>query len=574
MHRTNRPIVGLLIAAALVASTTSIAAATGSAATSGQPAEYLVLVAEGAALADASAAAERAGASVLSTNSDVGTIRVTSTDRDFTAKVSADPAVAGAARNTIIGHTPTRQRNQSEIERVESERATVNASATGGAGAPSASNGENGADPLTGLQWDMTMIHAPQAHEQMMGDHRVKVGIMDTGVDGTHPDIAPNFDNALSRNFTTDIVPIDGATCEVPSCVDPPNVDDNGHGTHVAGTIASPRNGIGIEGVAPGVDIVNVRAGQDSGYFFIGPFVDAMTYAADVGVDVINMSFYIDPWLYNCRSNPADSPEAQREQRTIIEATNRALRYARDHRVTLISALGNEHTDLGNPTFDDTSPDYPPGTAYPRTVDNTCVDLPTEGPGVISVSALGPSGRKAYYSNWGMEQTDLSAPGGDFRDFPSDPNRYRTPGNLVLAPYPEHLAFESGDVDPATGLPTTPFVVADCSSGSCSYYQYLQGTSMAAPHAAGVAALVVAANGHREPGGGFGLAADRTERLLYETATKTPCPPGGAQSYPGLPAEYTATCEGGLAKNGFYGNGIVDALAAVSGRAQRGEHRD
>ena len=60
---------------------------------------------------------------------------------------------------------------------------------------------------------------------------------------------------------------------------------------------------------------MNLRAGQDSGYFFLSPTVDALTYAGDHGIDVVNMSFYIDPWLYNCRSNPADSPAEQREQR-------------------------------------------------------------------------------------------------------------------------------------------------------------------------------------------------------------------------------------------------------------------
>ena len=61
----------------------------------------------------------------------------------------------------------------------------------------------------------------------------------------------------------------------------------------------APFNGLGIAGVAPRVDIVNLRADQDSGYFFIQPTVDALTYAGDQGIDVVNMSFYIDPWLYN-----------------------------------------------------------------------------------------------------------------------------------------------------------------------------------------------------------------------------------------------------------------------------------
>jgi hypothetical protein len=146
------------------------------------------------------------------------------------------------------------------------------------------------------------------------------VGVIDTGIDGTHPDIAPNFNAELSRNFTTDLPDIDGGSGK-----DAANVDDNGHGTHVASTIASPINGLGIAGVAPNVTLVNIRAGQDSGYFFLQPTLDALTYAGDIGVDVVNMSFYTDPWLYNCLRNPADSPAEQQEQKTIREATQRAL---------------------------------------------------------------------------------------------------------------------------------------------------------------------------------------------------------------------------------------------------------
>ena len=76
-----------------------------------------------------------------------------------------------------------------------------------------------------------------------------------------------------------------------------------------------------MAGVAPKVDLVNIRAGQDSGFFLLQPSVDALTYAGDAGIDVVNMSYFIDPWLFNCRANPADSPAEQQEQRTIIEAT-------------------------------------------------------------------------------------------------------------------------------------------------------------------------------------------------------------------------------------------------------------
>ena len=102
------------------------------------------------------------------------------------------------------------------------------------------------------------------------------------------------------------------------------------------------------------------------------------------------MSFYVDPWLYNCAANPADSPEAQAEQRTMIEAVQRAVSYAIHHGVTPFAALGNESTDLGAPDSDPTSPDYPSDKAYDRTVDNSCLTVPAETVGVTSVSVARP----------------------------------------------------------------------------------------------------------------------------------------------------------------------------------------
>ena len=198
--------------------------------------------------------------------------------------------------------------------------------------------------------------------------------------------------------------------------------------------------------------LVNIRGGQDSGYLFLGPVTNALTYGANIGVDVINMSFYVDPWLYNCTANPADSPEDQLEQRTIIEAMNRALDYAHSKYVTLVGSLGNNHEDLGHPRTDFSSPDYPPGEAYPRPIDNaSCWDLPVEGHHVIGVSALGPSTAKADYSNYGLEQISVSAPGGWFRDGFGTPT-FRTNGNQILSSYPLHILQEEGLVDPAGNI--------------------------------------------------------------------------------------------------------------------------
>ena len=533
---------------------------------------YVVLLERGASIDSAKQAVKRADGRVLSINRKVGVATVRSSNSDFVSDVSRSGAVQGAAHNRPVGEAPADQvTDPFAIERMAALRASAK-----GNGYVRRRGGERPApleEPFADLQWDMKAIRATagKSYRRQQGNSGVRVGILDTGIDASHPDIAPNFNRALSRNFTTDDPLIDGACADDPdgSCTDPADVDEDGHGTHVAGTVAAPINRLGMAGVAPGVELVNIRAGQDSGYFFLKPSVDALTYAADIGVDVVNMSYYIDPWLYNCADNPADSPAEQLEQRTIIQATERALAYARARGVTLVSAEGNGNTDLGKPVTDATSPDYPPENERERTIDNSCKSMPLEAPGVLGITSFGPSGRKAYYSDYGVEQADLAAPGGDRREFFGTPD-YQNPANTVLAPYPKSLAILNEELNP-DGTPNTPFVLADCSRGAdqCAYYQYLQGTSMASPHAVGVAALVVASRGKRDKRhGGLTLSPKKVERVLKETARDKACPEPRTFTYPDpdLTPDYTAVCEGDEDFNGFYGHGIVDAFAASAKR--------
>ncbi|MGI3781062.1 MAG: S8 family peptidase, partial [Janthinobacterium lividum] len=324
--------------------------------------DYVVLVKGTTVDAKARTAIEKAGGTITEVDDKLGFAFVSTTRADFAQAVSRTGAVTGAARDRVIGKAPQEVRAKAaDVERLTSERAAVTA------GPASVAPAVGAAEPLANRQWDMRQIGATPtgSYAKDVGSKKVRVGVIDTGVDGTHPDIAPNFDARLSHNFVVDKPDIDGP-CEHPSCVDPPNEDDNEHGTHVASTIGSPINGLGIAGVAPDVDLINIRAGQDSGYFFLQPTLEALEYAGDIGVDVVNMSFYTDPWLYNCLDNPADSPAEQTEQRVIRTATQRAVTYAVNHGVLPVAALGNEATDLNNPVSDDTSPDYPVDAAHPR----------------------------------------------------------------------------------------------------------------------------------------------------------------------------------------------------------------
>jgi subtilisin family serine protease len=194
--------------------------------------------------------------------------------------------------------------------------------------------------------------------------------------------------------------------------------------------------------------------------------------------------------------------------------------------------------------------------------------IPTEGNHVISVGAVGPTTMKADYSNWGTEQTQVTAPGGYFRDGFGTP-LYRTVGTQVLSAYPESIGRANGDIDPNTGAPTNEFVVRDCQGGTCAYYQYLQGTSMASPHAVGVAALIVSQWGYPDgssKSGQLTMKPKNVEKILERTATDHACPDPPTIDYTivGRPAEFNATCTGTTEFNSIWGEGIVDALAAVT----------
>jgi subtilisin family serine protease len=465
-------------------------------------ATYLVVYKGQAVPADAAASIQKAGGSLAYSYDAIGVTVARSSSPSFASSLRADSEVEGVSSTGAFG------------TKLQDELVADGAVPTAPAiPAP-------GSDNLSALQWDMDQISAPAARAINGGSPDVVVGDIDTGLDYTHPDLAPNVD------FANSVSCVGGVPNPNPAAWN----DDNGHGTHTAGTIAAAKNGVGIVGVAPNVKIAAIKAGNSDGFFFPEAVVCAFMWAGSHDISVTNNSYFADPWLFNCKNDP--------EQRAIWNAERRAIRWAQSQGVVVVAAEGNENIDISKTATDAISPDFPPGSEQLRTVTNACAIVPVEVPGVIGVTANGNLKQKSYFSSYGVGATQVVAPGGDrrFQVTPAAPN------GRVLSTWPAAFFFPS------------PLIIQDCSVGPpCATYAYLQGTSMASPHAAGVAALI-ASTGVKSPGA---IAA-----RLNQTADPQPCPANPFN--PGPPFAFLAICEGGAGYNGFYGHGQVNALSAVT----------
>ncbi|MGC4938931.1 S8 family peptidase [Kribbella sp. DT2] len=261
------------------------------------------------------------------------------------------------------------------------------------------------------------------------------------------------------------------------------------HGTHVAGTIAAAKDGKGMVGVAPGVRVSSIRVAETGGQnlFFPENTVCAFVFAADKGVSVTNNSYYTDPWLFTCPNDP--------DQDAIAEAVRRSVAYADSKGVVNVAAAGNEKYNLASKSTDDTSPND--STPAERTITDDCISLPTELPNMIVTASVDGGSVKSSFSNYGTGKITVAAPGED--------------------------------------------VYSTVPGGG---YQGMDGTSMASPHVAGVAALLRSANPKLNP--------EQVRERLKAQANDLTCP-----------ATSGGECTGSEAVNSYYGEGLVDAAEAV-----------
>jgi lantibiotic leader peptide-processing serine protease len=528
----SRPVVRRALSTAVVGALVLVFAATASAA------RYTVVFKHGRTAAGVKAV-RQAGGKVLRVNK-VGVATVRSSRAGFARTLRASRAVAGVARDASFHE---RRLTAAAAPQALQQFPDVPTQATGCAQQYQPPGGTGvGPDPLSVCQWDMRIIKASPTRSYAANRGKgATVGIIDTGIDLTHPDVAPNLSVALSCSFirpsTPTSLPQEWET--TPNCSTKSAVQDYaGHGTHVAGEVAAPINGIGVAGVAPEATLVGLKAGTAEGFFFTQEVVDALVYAGDKRLDVVNMSFFADPFLFNCKN--------EAEQRAIVKAISRAARYAHQRGVVLVASAGNESVDLDHPLSDEISPDYPPGSSVVRDVNNNCVVLPGELPWVVTVSAIGPQRKLSFYSSYGNSKVDVTGPGGSSGQAPN-------PFGRVLNAWSSTAPFTAG------GNPTR--TVEDCDpSGGCVYYAWIQGTSMASPHAAGVAALIRS----RHPG----MPPSAVGAMLQNTAMPMAC--GGEETadiFFTLQGNAESNCTGNTnpevrAQTNFYGNGLVDALAA------------
>ena len=429
-----------VLAAISAAATLTLALPTSQATAEFKPsptARYSVLGASGASDTAVRAAIAASGGTVTSVNRAIGLYTVTAPASGFVVDVSDTGAVYGAAHQRPIGHAPTDMITKPSVER---EHATGAESVTSRSGTAAVNT-----DPLDDKLWGLRMVHADQARKIEPREHGVTVGVLDTGLDASNPDIAPNFSFGVVPQLRPGPdLDVDGP-CEVAICLDPVGTDDGGHGTHVAGTIGAAANGTGVSGVAPNVTLGRAQGRPGLRLLLPGAGRQRAHLRGRCRDRRGQHVLLRRPVALQLPGQPGRHPRRRRRSSGRSSPAMRRGLATRTSTASRSSGRSATTTRTSGRRGRTSQPGLPARRRLtPAPIDNdTCLDLPVEGPHVIGVSALGPSGTKADYSNYGIEQISVSAPGGYFRDgFGTD--SFRTPGNQILSTYPLKVLQEEG----------------------------------------------------------------------------------------------------------------------------------
>lgn len=419
------------------------------------------------------------------------------------------------------------------------------------------------------LQWDLSRIHVPNAWQTTQGSPAIKVAVLDTGLTSTHQEVGANYDKAESRSFVKP-----NGFCAKDTTTFASLEDFNGHGTWTATHVAGV-NGALMTGIAPNTTLINVRVLGACGGGLFSWVINGMLYASSVGARVESMSLggYLCadgfvPGSFYC-GNPK-SP-AVIGGPALWQVLTNVINTLRAHGTIVVAAAANDHLQLNARGRVATNGSLAFGgvlAASPRNDARGLAEAPAGLPGVVAVGALtrvtaqGALGETrfgqygvdetdqlTYYSNFG-DRIDVSAPGGA-RNFnvPVFDCRSAECGRLGTSQSDANDNpgdFGAWGIDPATG--------ALC--GNC--YIFVQGTSMATPQVAGVAALALAVNPELTPDGLVKLLHRSVTRFADRNATPA------AASDPARPTfnwdiDYGAD---GVSNN-LMGTGVIDAALAV-----------
>jgi lantibiotic leader peptide-processing serine protease len=521
------------------------------------------------------------------------------------SSLAADRRTLGVARDRLhraAVEDPTPTANLSKPGTLGAARVRLPAAARAKAAAA-------GIDPdpawdYKGLLWDYRRIGLPQGWKTTAGSPKVTVAVADTGLDFTHAELAPKVTRVVDL---TDLE--DPPLCETLFGISdddlaaefggPAETDWYGHGSWIGGNIAAALDGKGVNGIAPKVNLVSLKISQWCGFSYSTTEIASFITAADLGVDVVNISFggYMD------RSDP--------ENELLYQAYVDAVAYARSKGTIIVAAAGNESLRIGaggrvlshGPTvtpgtppedFEDLFGQYevpggipgvvdvsstnrvvvpssascPPGTTgdpgdpdadppVPPDFNATC--KPTSDP--HQAAGQGTRNQLTYYSNYGP-RIDIAGPGGARKFNLANFDRGGTPG----FPYTTDdltNAWQEFNITSnwATQIPCFFFsAAAGFHEGQC--YSTIQGTSMAAPHVAASLALVASAHPSLRKHPGALLArlkaranTDVNNRTRALSATDTS--PGDLTGLP-CPTGYCHLEGPRISNDDAYGAGLVN----------------